>query len=434
MSRVWTTPTWIIGKNADLIWFTGSAGGSFVLLTLFYLCMQLGLSIIVAAGVVYLIWAIIFDATHLFATYTRTYFDRQFRQEHALLTWCSLLILLVGPMLVWAHYFFLGQEEAQAFSITFHRFALIYAYYHLCRQHWGILALYNKKNGEDVPLVRRSEGLLLTFGLAYPFIHALYASWGLQKLSLAERLPVPGAEAWDAIFSSLVFVAIVVWLVALAIFSSRTMRGRLGDDIVYFLLKAGFIPLAAATIVEIIRYFGIDNTLATLNNLLLAGFIIVLIWNLFLYYRKARGAAGLNPAKLIFLATVLGTNNFILHLELPLVMYVVALTMFHDLQYHRIVRFHNVNKYQAADGLVRYGFASILTRKLAVLVGMSLIFAVLFVLPRASNEAFNAMEMLNYTISTLFWGIAFHHYVMDSRIWKMRNINNLEENLQVKST
>jgi hypothetical protein len=60
---------WIIGARDDLVWFIGSVVSSYALFAL-YVARLLPLIPMVA------VWAILIDAPHVFATYSRTYFDR----------------------------------------------------------------------------------------------------------------------------------------------------------------------------------------------------------------------------------------------------------------------------------------------------------------------------------------------------------------------
>ncbi|MEJ7618689.1 MAG: hypothetical protein WKF30_17360, partial [Pyrinomonadaceae bacterium] len=64
---------WVIGARADLVWFIGSVLSSYLLLILY------------AGGILPLLpmmaaWAILIDAPHVFATFSRTYFDREERR------------------------------------------------------------------------------------------------------------------------------------------------------------------------------------------------------------------------------------------------------------------------------------------------------------------------------------------------------------------
>src|SRR6266478_249993 len=86
---------WIISARDDLVWFIGSVISSYALLFLY------------VKGLVPLIpmmalWAILIDAPHVFATFSRTYFDRTERATRRRLLWGSLLFFRFGPLLLLA--------------------------------------------------------------------------------------------------------------------------------------------------------------------------------------------------------------------------------------------------------------------------------------------------------------------------------------------
>jgi hypothetical protein len=89
------TMRWIIGAREDLLWFVGSVASSYALFALY------------VGGVVPLVpmvvaWAVLIDAPHVFATFSRTYFDREERRSRGRLLWWSLLFFAAGPLFVLA--------------------------------------------------------------------------------------------------------------------------------------------------------------------------------------------------------------------------------------------------------------------------------------------------------------------------------------------
>src|SRR5919199_5457053 len=84
---------WIIGAREDLVWFIGSVLTSYALFAL-YVWGLVPLVPMVAA------WAVLVDAPHVFATFSRTYFDREERRVRGRLLWWSLLFFVVGPLAV----------------------------------------------------------------------------------------------------------------------------------------------------------------------------------------------------------------------------------------------------------------------------------------------------------------------------------------------
>src|SRR6266403_723305 len=143
---------WIISARDDLVWFIGSVISSYALLFLY------------VKGLVPLIpmmalWAILIDAPHVFATFSRTYLDRTERTTRRRLLWGSLLFFALGPLLVLA---------GAGFAFFF--VAALWAYYHLVKQHYGFMVLYKKKNNDLAPIDNALDRLLLLFAFNYPFV------------------------------------------------------------------------------------------------------------------------------------------------------------------------------------------------------------------------------------------------------------------------
>src|SRR5919112_5822937 len=121
---------WIIGARDDLVWFIGSVVTSYALFALYVGGLVPLVPMVVA-------WAVLVDAPHVFATFSRTYFDREERRSRARLLWWSLLFFAAGAVFVLAGLGFL-----------FFFLAALWAYYHLVKQHYGFMVLYKKKNGD----------------------------------------------------------------------------------------------------------------------------------------------------------------------------------------------------------------------------------------------------------------------------------------------
>src|SRR3954451_24069060 len=83
---------WIISGREDMVWFIGSVVSSYALFAL-YVGGVLPLVPMVAA------WAILIDAPHVFATFSRTYFDRAERRARKRLLLGSLVFFVVGPLM-----------------------------------------------------------------------------------------------------------------------------------------------------------------------------------------------------------------------------------------------------------------------------------------------------------------------------------------------
>ena len=87
----------------------------------------------------------------------------------------------------------------------------------------------------------------------------------------------------------------------------------------------------------------------------------------------------------------------------------IVLGLFHSLQYHRLMWYHNRNRYADAER----GLASALAHRFVYYFGSAILLnLVLNVLP--SHYAPSPY------MKAALWGIPFTHYILDSKIWRVR--------------
>lgn len=102
----------------------------------------------------------------------------------------------------------------------------------------------------------------------------------------------------------------------------------------------------------------------------------------------------------------------------------IPLGLFHGLQYHRLMWFHNRNRYSGPEAEERNGLAaklaSSVTIYLAVAIGLQFF---LEFLPQALFPS--------QTMQAALWGIPFMHYLLDSKIWRVRGDKELAAALKL---
>jgi uncharacterized membrane protein len=366
---------WIINAREDLIWFVGSVASSYALLILYVTGILPLIPMVVG-------WAILIDAPHVFGTLSRTYFDRSEWETRKRLMLGSLLFFVVGPAMV-----LLG------FGFTFFFLAALWAYYHLVKQHYGFMVLYKKKNNDLAPLDNALDRWLLLFAFNYPFV---------------------------------AFIA--------------------GD------------PSAMARVPPLLR-----SGVNTVTTLLLAGTIVVGGFWLVRQLQRAWLREPLNLPKYLLLAAAIPMHWIALLTPMPNkpIALVAILTIYHNLQYHRLIWFHN-QKYVSASvgvrgsspspgspagqpgwgGTVRegsvaqedlkdkYGPAALISRRLLYYIAFGILFGLLYQGPRQVLGYFglkashgDATAQLSIPIQlgvAVLWGVAFIHYYLDSKIWRVR--------------
>ncbi len=325
------------------------------------------LLVLYVAGIVPLIpmvaaWAILIDAPHVFGTLSRTYFDTSEWDTRKRLMLGSLLFFVVGPAMV-----LLG------FGFTFFFLAALWAYYHLVKQHYGFMVLYKKKNNDLAAVDNALDRLLLLFAFNYPFV-AYIAS----DPAAMERVP-------------------------------PVLRN--GVNAVALLLLVGTVVLGTAWIGRQLQRAWLRQPLNVPKYLLLAAAI---------------------PMHWIALLTPMPNKPIAL---------VAILTIYHNLQYHRLIWFHNqkysVRSPNLREGAVRpldlkkkYGPAALISRRLIFYIGFGILFGLMYQGPRQvlgylglkpTHGVPTAELPVSVQLGVAFlWGVAFIHYYLDSKIWRVR--------------
>ena len=102
----------------------------------------------------------------------------------------------------------------------------------------------------------------------------------------------------------------------------------------------------------------------------------------------------------------------------------IPLGLFHGLQYHRLIWFHNRNRYTLPGASERNGLAAYLVSNVSIYVAVAigLHFLTTFV-----PQVLFPSQM----ISAAIWGIAFTHYCLDAKIWRVRSDKELAQALRL---
>jgi hypothetical protein len=96
----------------------------------------------------------------------------------------------------------------------------------------------------------------------------------------------------------------------------------------------------------------------------------------------------------------------------------IPLGLFHGLQYHRLMWFHNRNRYSAPDAAERNGLAARLASNVATYLTVAI--GLHFLLTFMPQYLFPGQ-----TVQAAIWGIAFTHYCLDAKIWRVRSDKEL---------
>jgi hypothetical protein len=186
-------------------------------------------------------------------------------------------------------------------------------------------------------------------------------------------------------------------------------------------------PQAMARVPVVLR--GGVSTLATL--LLAVTFILAFVW-LARQGQRVISGQSLNLPKYLLLAAAIPMHWIVLLTPMPNkpIAIVAILTIYHNLQYQRLIWFHN-QKYVAGNSRAKYGAAEFISRRLLYYLAFGLLFGLIYQGPRQflgylslnhgqSVGAPNEQPLLIQLGISFLWGYAFIHYYLDSKIWRVR--------------
>lgn len=171
---------------------------------------------------------------------------------------------------------------------------------------------------------------------------------------------------------------------------------------------------------------------------LFAVIIAGLVWTGRQIQRARRGLA-FNLPKFLLLAAALPLHWLTLLTDMPQKPLAAAaiLTIFHNIQYSRLVWFHN-RKYSARGGdretlKERYGAAAFVNRRLIYFLFFGLVFGLLCQVPRlyfagGAENSHWAQVLVSFLV-----GAALAHYYIDSKIWRVRRDQAVGKALQMQN-
>jgi len=182
------------------------------------------------------------------------------------------------------------------------------------------------------------------------------------------------------------------------------------------------------------------QSIGLVESALLAGTIIVAIVWLARQVIRPVLRLPLNVPKYLLLAAAVPMHWIVLLSPMPhkTIAIVAILTIYHNLQYHRLIWFHN-RKYKLPDESHRiqdnaslkrqYGGAELISRRLSYYIAFGVLFGLIYQGPRQllgylslreGTGAPTEQSSLSQLGISILWGYAFIHYYLDSKIWRIR--------------
>ncbi len=116
---------------------------------------------------------------------------------------------------------------------------------------------------------------------------------------------------------------------------------------------------------------------------------------------------------------------FAIHHPFGILAAAIPINTFHALQYQRLMWFHNRNHYAQEYVKARSGMAATINRSVIFYLAVGLV----------TNFIFHTVTGVGLGLSgvwvTVFWGISFSHYFLDSKIWRARGDKELASALRL---
>jgi hypothetical protein len=152
--------------------------------------------------------------------------------------------------------------------------------------------------------------------------------------------------------------------------------------------------------------------------------------------QKLRTGLPLNWPKLLLLASAIPVNFLLFRSAMPLLGVYAAVTIYHNVQYHRLVWYYNRNKYGDRNAAPRnFGLATLVNSRWLVYVACAGFYAIVFdFVPRFILKAdFGMMDVgtRNQILFSFFAAPGLLHYWIDGHIWKMRSDPELRTYLRL---
>jgi len=364
---------WLVSWQYDLLWYILPCVTGYLL---FYAHLGLGISVLLLVW----FWNISVDSPHLFATYSRTYLDKQEWQHRSLLFKVSIVLFFIGPASVGVGLYL----NTKAPFLVFSALAQVWAYWHIVRQHYGFLVLYQKKNGEKAGIDNPID-----YYCFYLLMLAPYISFILRHYQARMQL---GLSLIPTTLESAIIQGLHIVIVL---------------SVTYYVGKEIFNRIKN-------RPINLPKNLHLLSCIPLHLFVL------------------LHPAISTYVNIILPQ---------------VLLTYFHNVQYQGIVWFYNKNRYNKDLAGTQYGWASRISTNFAVYYAAALIFTLFTRYPGwffigmkvpllPGMNAISQYQLGNlFTISELaiglWWGFSLHHYYLDQKIWRVSKDSQLNRDLKL---
>ena len=182
---------------------------------------------------------------------------------------------------------------------------------------------------------------------------------------------------------------------------------------VWFLWVGALYPFLKFSLSEAYLSSGLPNPIpqgyfANLNSIIDLLFLsFIFIYLICFAFLASKKSLNIEP-KHVFVVIVVAFHMLVFKCLHNLLAITATLTIFHNIQYHRIVW-----QYERGKGRIPMG-------SVASYLAFGLALGMLWYTPRVLGVAVAETDLTRNLLLGFGWGIAFHHYFMDARIWRVR--------------
>jgi hypothetical protein len=319
-------------------------------------------------------WVILFEGSHFWATYSRTYIDVKYRRENSKVLFSSLLFFIFPMIALLLERTFSGIS----FTTYYGFFIFIWSLYHNAKQHYGFLSIYAAK----IKLEKDEKSKMK---------NALYGVIIFSQIYFLLNFKLQGTFSMS---SPLLWSPFLVFLTT-KLFYILTACGAL-----YFIYQVSKLQKKyGAKILPILSYIT----------------VCLIFYSVMFYY-------------------IASADEFILNNGVSvLILIAIMNSLFHNIQYHAIVWHYGQARYNN-DVTEKYGIAKFVNGKtinyllVALLLGCVFGFIVWNVGSSPNIDGTFSGKSYDWAY-VLFFGIIGHHFYLDQKIWKPSSQSELRSYL-----
>lgn len=345
---------------------------------------------IVAIWVVHGIYSCLLDGPHLLSTYSRTYLDRKFYNQHKLLSLYSLIVFWFPALVIFITYTFFEISYVRAYSIIFAAIWGIYNVYHMIRQYHGNLAILAKQQNKHLSFSPQTifiEKSLAWFLVTTPTLWYLYKFSPEIQLGYGMYFKIP-LDIWAPIIKVCAISATFVFI------CSKKLKDPFLEILSYILLIICFITKMSLLF---------DYTIIIKTFMQISLFALVITTSF--YLKTCLFNKQFSSYKALFLLQIFCVHSFFAQFNVPFVIHNNIYSCFHNIHYITTVWSFNKTKYNYS------------LKKFLIYL---LISSIIIFLPVAIMSYNINLEPAVYFVTLIIFGIALHHYWLDAIIWRFK--------------